>query len=632
MSSFFTLPPGSKKRKRSDKTASSTRDQRQSSKSGSRPAKSRRADRDDSISGSDSEDQSIAGDFDGDTDSDRSSAHEGETGAERRLRLAERYLENVRNEVQTVGFDAEDVDRDLIAERLKENVAESKGRLYRFVAGKYDFARASQAHFRLETESVTGVAVCLPHAYTVSKDMRLVKWELPTPSPRTHSRNARSSGPSPRTRPVKLLSTQGHRNPPKSSNQKPNHHTAAILCVAASPDGRFVATGGEDKKLMIWSAEDLSQLRVFTQHRDTITSLSIERGLNRLYSASNDRTIKTWGLNEQAYVETLFGHQDHVLDVAALSNERCLSVGARDRSVRLWKVVEEIQHVFRGGGGGSGHGRSSHKHGFYAEGSIERVAMIDDETFVTGSDNGSLSLWSSHKKKAIFTFPCAHGVDRPLDPAEAFAEMDLEGRQVPAPPQPRWITALAALPFGDTFVSGSWDGHIRVWQVSADKKRFEAVGTIRAAAEQQQQQVATKAALTDGHTHTSANGQAPVAKLSAVAAVNGTPAQIELELDSSGDREGEPEPSLHGIVNDIAIHERGERGGEGICVVVALGRSHRLGKWQKLDDWRGQNGAVVFEVPLKMNALGNRQKKNRRRERKRIGKRVDAHVNGNKPR
>ncbi len=33
------------------------------------------------------------------------------------------------------------------------------------------------------------------------------------------------------------------------------------------------------------------------------------------------------------------------------------------------------------------------------DGSIDRVAMIDHELFVTGSDSGSISLWSIQRKK-----------------------------------------------------------------------------------------------------------------------------------------------------------------------------------------------------------------------------------------
>ena len=50
------------------------------------------------------------------------SGSEDETAAERRLRLAEQYLENIKGEVDEAGFDAEQIDRDLIAERLQEDV------------------------------------------------------------------------------------------------------------------------------------------------------------------------------------------------------------------------------------------------------------------------------------------------------------------------------------------------------------------------------------------------------------------------------------------------------------------------------------------------------------------------------
>ena len=59
------------------------------------------------------------------------------------MRLAQRYLDNIRQEVDEVGFDAEDLDRDHIAQRLKEDVDEAKGRQYRLIATSLDFANAS---------------------------------------------------------------------------------------------------------------------------------------------------------------------------------------------------------------------------------------------------------------------------------------------------------------------------------------------------------------------------------------------------------------------------------------------------------------------------------------------------------
>ena len=337
-----------------------------------------------------------------------------------------------------------------------------------------------------------------------------------------------------------------------------------MLAVAASDSGKYVATGGADKRLIFWSASDLTPLKVFTQHRDAVTTLAFRKGSNQLYSASKDRTIKVWSLDELAYVETLFGHQDEVVDIAALAKEQCLSVGARDRSARIWKVVEETQLVFRGGGSGSFDKRKQHATDVgkedkmiqkkYNEGSIDRVAFIDEEMFVTGSDNGSLCLWTMRKKKPLFTMPLAHGLEPPLTPEEVFSEEN-PSQHVPGEPQPRWITALATVAYSDLIVSGSWDGEIRVWRVSEDKRRIEAVGIVGNVASQIVPEDSTK-----------------------------TPKAFDKNASTA----------VRGLINDLKTFERGDRGQNGLCIVAATSREHRLGRWKKLD---GKNGALVFEVP-----------------------------------
>ena len=433
--------------------------------------------------------------------------------------------------------------------------AETKGRLYRHIASTLDFSSATETSFRISCLSTTSVATCAPFAYTVHKDLTLTKWKLSTPPlPLPANRKPPKKPPRPvRRRPIKLTTAKGDRS--KAGDPNYQHHTAPILCVAASDTGKYVATGGADKRLIIWSAEKLEPLRVFTQHRDSVTSLTFRRGTNQLYSCSADRTVKIW--DELAYVETLFGHQDEVVDLASLALERCVTVGARDRTARLWKVVEQTQLVFRGGGS-SEKRRPRNRDGetagpkSYGEGSIDRVALIDEELFVTGSDNGSISLWSMHKKKPVFTIPLAHGLDPPMKPEEASAEADPDAR-VPER-QPRWITALATIPYSDVILSGSWDGHVRVWKVSQDKKKLESMGFV-------------------GKIQTDV--------------VDEKTAGVEMQT-------GLEEKPVRGIINDLSVFERGDRGQDGLCVVAALGTEHRLGRWKKV---HGSNRPVVFEVP-----------------------------------
>lgn len=563
MSSFFTIPSSQKKRKRPDTQSEAPKKRLTSSKPAkeSKPARKPRKERDDSISGSEDEDSLPGAPRDDYAESIKSASSddEGETAAERRLRLAERYLENIRTEVDDEhGFDAEEIDRDLIAERLKEDAAESKGKLYRQLAEELEFGEAKKCVWRWNSDVVTGVALNMPWAYTVSKDLGLTKWrlqELPENQwlPKNGKKKSKKPKPPPKRKPERVAFVKGDRK--KSKDNSYQGHVDNILCVSASQDGKFVVTGGKDRRIIVWDAETLKCLRVFTQHRDAVTGLAFRRGTNQLYSSSKDRTIKIWSLDELAYIETLFGHQDEVVDVAALAQERCISVGARDRTARLWKVVEETQLVFRGGGSSEKKSKpSSSKHTKTQEGSIDRVAMIDEEMFVTGSDNGGLSLWAIHKKKPVFTLPLAHGVAEQMNPEEYSAEAIPDPSIVPAP-SPRWITALATIPYSDVVLSGSWDGCVRAWRVSPDKKKIEPMGVVG-----------------EGGIIPETNGQ-----------VNG-------ERREDGEQEG----AIKGVVNDISVFERGDRGKDGVCVVVALGKEHRFGRWNEV---KGKNGGVVFEIP-----------------------------------
>lgn len=517
------------------------------------------------------------------------------------MRLAERYLENVKQEVDDeYGFDAEDVDRDLLAERekigerLQEDMAESKGKVYRNLADDLQFEKAAHTIFKWNSHSVTSIAACAPYVYTVCKDMYLIKWkiqDLPQHQwPQTTKKKPKKPPAPPKKKPERVATSRGDKR--KIKDKTFQGHTGPILKVAASADGKYVVTAGADTRMVVHDAETLKPIRAFNQHRDAVTGLAFRRGTNQLYSASKDRTVKVWSLDELAYVETLFGHQDQVVAVDALAQERCVSVGARDRTARLWKVAEETQLVFRGGGLGSNEKKQLAKNGADAksnacEGSMDCVSMLDDELFVTGSDNGSLALWSTTKKKPLFVLPQAHGLDPALDLETASAEKQPDPKVIP-PPQPRWITALKAVPYSDTILTGSWDGYIRVWKLSEDKRRLERAGVLGATSDENgtilshepQPQFPDLPAETNGSSSSSSR------------------AEPTRQTEKSKPDSPTPDSGLgliKGIVNDISFFERGEKGRDGLCVAIALSKEHRLGRWKKIEG--GRNGAMVFEVP-----------------------------------
>lgn len=431
-----------------------------------------RADPDSEISShsEDSGDEGLAGEAgtERELDSDEEFQHENE--ADKRRRIAKQYLENLK--AQDLGdddFDAEDLDRDILATRLQQDAAEGKGNVYKFYAEKVEgqLLDVARTVVRVGCKNLTGVAAHYPYVYTVSKDIELVKWKL-----NSHSK------------PQRVKHSRGGLRFANINTKTPslNHHSDQISCVACSGDGKFVVTGGNDGRLIIWSAENLTCLKVL-ETRAAVNAITFRRGTDQLYAACADLRIRTFSINQFAQLEILYGHQDNITDISALAKEACVSVGSRDKSVMYWKISEESRLTFRGGDSE----KKSKKHTddasevpFHSEGSIDVVLMVDESHFVTGSDNGNISLWSRSKKKALYTKRVAHGLLPEFTPSQASAETheDLAARQIP-PRQPYWITALYSIPYSDIFISGSYDGQVRLWQIERENFRlFTLLGSV----------------------------------------------------------------------------------------------------------------------------------------------------------
>ncbi|KAK9384027.1 WD40-repeat-containing domain protein [Kockiozyma suomiensis] len=335
------------------------------------------------------------------------------------------------------------------------------------------------------------------------------------------------------------------------------HNEKDIICVAVSNDGAFVATGSVDRKINVFDAATLQFLKSFTQHRGPVTGLAFRRGTHTLYSSSADRTVKSWSLDALSYVETLFGHQDEINAISALAQERCITAGARDRTVRLWKIVDEAQLIFRGGGSGGAAARPRRtlenktavlekKKPLYIENSIDCVAFVDHHIFVSGSDNGNLSLWTLAKKKPVFVVPQAHGLEPQLAPELYSAETDSSRIELP-PRQPRHITALATLPYADIVVSGSWNGSVKVWKVNVDETdRIDKEGTL----------------------------------------LGGTKKEYELQPIA--------DMKVQGIVNGLSIVEEGK---DTLKICVAAGKELKNGRWKKVKG--SKNGVHVLTMKRK---------------------------------
>jgi len=347
---------------------------------------------------------------------------EEETVQEKKLRLAKEYIKQLeKSEEEKENANA--IDNDAIAHRLEQDALEDAGRLHKFVASR--LLEPDATTFRvLKGHRLPLTAVVISDdgkfIFSASKCGLIIKWDLTSGS--------------------KLGSIQ--RKASKNSTEETKiGHSGQVLALALSTDFKYLASAGQDRVIHIWDPDTLEHIHTFKGHRSQITALSFRKREHQLFSGSHDKTVKVWNLKEMAYVETLFGHEDAVMSTSSLLRDRLVTCGARDRSVRLWKIPEESQLVFQTNIGSS----------------IECSSMLNEEYFISGGDDGSLSIWFVRKKRPVTLRTNAH---------------TREGQRE------TWVTSVEALPFTDIVASGSNDGYIKLWKCEKSFRSLMPLYTI----------------------------------------------------------------------------------------------------------------------------------------------------------
>lgn len=113
-------------------------------------------------------------------------------------------------------------------------------------------------------------------------------------------------------------------------------HESAVGAIAYAARGPFIATGGADATVKLWSLEGSELVRTYRGHRQFISALAFGPKGRVLASASADGEIRLWSTYANRMKRRLSGHAGRVSALAFAPDGGYLVSGGTDGTVRIW--------------------------------------------------------------------------------------------------------------------------------------------------------------------------------------------------------------------------------------------------------------------------------------------------------
>eukprot|EP00842_Homolaphlyctis_polyrhiza_P001800 jgi/Hompol1/2620/HPOL_002982-RA len=211
---------------------------------------------------------------------------------------------------------------------------------------------------------------------------------------------------------------------------KQQGHQHDMNAIAYSPDGQFIATGGDDGKLKLWNTQTGFCFVTFTEHSGGITAVEFAKRGQVVFSASQDGTVRAfdlvryrnfrtftspsvvqfsslsvdpsgeivvagssdtfeifvWSMQTGRLVDILAGHEGPISSLAFSPMDNVLASSSWDQTVRIWNLFS----------------RDKQSEMFEQQSEVLSIAYTPDGKYLAATTlNGQINVWNLDLAKQV---------------------------------------------------------------------------------------------------------------------------------------------------------------------------------------------------------------------------------------